>query len=76
MISNEERERGMRGMPEGNSIQRRADFLIECLREATDAELRTFFTDLGDWIIADERVLSMFNANLLDLYFAEMDQRR
>jgi len=59
-----------------DSIQRRADFLIECLRESTDAELRRFFVNLGDWIIADERVMTMFNSNLLDLYFAEMDQRR
>jgi len=59
-----------------DSIQRRADFLIECLRESSDAELKKFFVDLGDWVFSDEKILLVFTRNLLDLFFHEMDQRR
>ncbi len=68
-ISTEERERGMSARtPSDNSIQRRADFLIETLKESSDAELRQFFIDLSDWVLSDEKILK--------LYFAEMDERR
>ena len=63
-------------IPGPDSIQRRADFLIECLRESSDAELKKFFVDLGDWVFSDEKILSIFTRNLLDLYFQEMNQRR
>ncbi len=59
-----------------DSIQRRADFLIECLRESSDAELQRFFSNLGGLMFSDERILLIFIQNLLDMFFHEMDQRR
>ncbi len=59
-----------------DSIQRRSDFLIACLKESSDAERKQYFIDLGDLVFSDEKIFKEFTGCLLDLFFHEMDQRR
>ena len=83
MPSNDEKMRGMiikkgKSGEESriDSIQIQSDFLIECLKESSQAELNRFWIDLGDWVFSDEKILASFNANLLDLFFREIEARR
>lgn len=85
LLQNRSRERTMKRIRESyqgegdeaaslDSIQRRSDYLLECLKESSEAERNRFFNDLAEWVSSDAKVWAAFHNRVKDTLFVEMNQ--